>query len=81
MSEPTSRPAARVFLVVVDESPELANALRYACRRAKRTEQEGTPGVVLLDLPDLDSVESAHRDIAERMTGMVDVIVWVTDST
>ena len=27
----------RVFLVVVDESPELANALRYACRRAKRT--------------------------------------------
>ena len=27
----------RVFLVIVDESPELANALRYACRRAKRT--------------------------------------------
>jgi nucleotide-binding universal stress UspA family protein len=27
----------RVFLVVVDESPELRNALRYACRRAKRT--------------------------------------------
>ncbi len=27
----------RVFLVVADESPELANALRYACRRAKRT--------------------------------------------
>lgn len=32
-----SRPAERVFLVVVDESPELRNALRYACRRAKRT--------------------------------------------
>ena len=28
---------ARVFLVVVDESPEMRNALRYACRRAKRT--------------------------------------------
>jgi len=27
----------RVFLVVVDESPEMRNALRYACRRAKRT--------------------------------------------
>ena len=27
----------RVFLVVVDESPEMKNALRYACRRAKRT--------------------------------------------
>ena len=29
--------AARVFLVVVDETPEMSNALRYACRRAKRT--------------------------------------------
>jgi nucleotide-binding universal stress UspA family protein len=28
---------ARVFLVVVDESPEMQTALRYACRRAKRT--------------------------------------------
>ena len=37
MTEQTSSAAARVFLVVVDESPELANALRYACRRAKRT--------------------------------------------
>jgi nucleotide-binding universal stress UspA family protein len=27
----------RVFLVVVDETPEMANALHYACRRAKRT--------------------------------------------
>ena len=48
-------------------------------RRARRAAEDAAPGVVLLDLPDLDSVESAHRDIAERMTGMVDVIVWVTD--
>jgi len=37
MSEQASRPDERVFLVVVDESPEMRNALRYACRRAKRT--------------------------------------------
>lgn len=37
MSEPAIRPDERVFLVVVDESPEMRNALRYACRRAKRT--------------------------------------------
>ncbi|WP_152351726.1 GTPase [Brachybacterium subflavum] len=36
-------------------------------------------GMVLLDLPDLDSVQDSHRAIAERMTGMVDVLVWVTD--
>jgi nucleotide-binding universal stress UspA family protein len=35
--EQAGRPAERVFLVVVDESPEMRNALRYACRRAKRT--------------------------------------------
>ena len=64
----------------LDEGTALARAASKPARgrRARRTEA-GTPGVVLLDLPDLDSVESAHRDIAERMTGMVDVIVWVTD--
>ena len=64
----------------LDEGTALARAANKPARgrRARRTEA-GTPGVVLLDLPDLDLVESAHRDIAERMTGMVDVIVWVTD--
>ncbi|MCA0301040.1 MAG: universal stress protein [Proteobacteria bacterium] len=37
MSEQAGAAEERVFLVVVDESPELRNALRYACRRAKRT--------------------------------------------
>ncbi|UYN95439.1 MAG: universal stress protein [Enhydrobacter sp.] len=37
MSEQAVASGERVFLVVVDESPELRNALRYACRRAKRT--------------------------------------------
>lgn len=35
--EPSSQPAARTFLCVVDESEELHQALRYACRRAKNT--------------------------------------------
>jgi nucleotide-binding universal stress UspA family protein len=37
MSEQAIRADERIFLVVVDESPEMRNALRYACRRAKRT--------------------------------------------
>ena len=36
MSDQAGRTGERVFLVVVDESPEMPNALRYACRRAKR---------------------------------------------
>jgi nucleotide-binding universal stress UspA family protein len=31
-------PAERVFLVVVDDTDEMRNALRYACRRARRTQ-------------------------------------------
>ena len=48
-------------------------------RRARRKDPEATPGIVLLDLPDLDSVEAGNRAIADRMTGLVDVLVWVTD--
>lgn len=35
--EPTNKPAQRVFLVIVDQSPELKVALRFACRRARKT--------------------------------------------
>ncbi|OLL15813.1 GTPase family protein [Actinomyces oris] len=34
---------------------------------------------VLVDLPDIDSDEPAHRAIAQRMAGKVDVLVWVLD--
>lgn len=36
-------------------------------------------GVVLLDLPDIDSTVAAHRAEAERILELVDVFVWVTD--
>ncbi|EWT00988.1 ABC transporter [Intrasporangium oryzae NRRL B-24470] len=36
-------------------------------------------GLVLLDLPDFDSRELAHRQEAERILELVDVFVWVTD--
>ncbi len=36
-------------------------------------------GLILLDLPDFDSVEKSNRAIVERMAGYVDVLVWVFD--
>jgi energy-coupling factor transporter ATP-binding protein EcfA2 len=36
-------------------------------------------GLVLLDLPDFDSVVSAHRAEADRLLGLADLIVWVLD--
>ena len=36
-------------------------------------------GLVLLDLPDYDSVEAAHREAVDRLLPMVDLLVWVVD--
>ncbi len=48
-------------------------------RRLRAADPEVPPGLVLLDLPDFDSVQVDNRAVAARMTGLVDVIVWVTD--
>ncbi|WP_326550565.1 GTPase [Micromonospora sp. NBC_01813] len=36
-------------------------------------------GLVLLDLPDFDSVEYGHRLEVDRLLGLVDLVVWVVD--
>ena len=35
--------------------------------------------LVLLDLPDFDSIEQGNRAIAERLAGQVDALLWVVD--
>ncbi|CAN5122295.1 50S ribosome-binding GTPase [soil metagenome] len=35
--------------------------------------------LILLDLPDFDSVETLHRETAERLASQVDALVWVVD--
>lgn len=37
-AQDAAEPEERVFLVVVDETEEMTNALRFACRRAQHTE-------------------------------------------
>jgi 50S ribosome-binding GTPase len=39
----------------------------------------GFDGLVLLDLPDVDSVERRHRVEADRLVERVDLLVWVLD--
>jgi len=36
-------------------------------------------GLVLLDLPDFDSVEASHRVEVDRLLGLVDLVIWVVD--
>ena len=37
------------------------------------------PGLVLLDLPDHDSIEPAHREIVDKVLPLVDLLIWVVD--
>ena len=48
--------------------------------RSRHALDDGAPaGLVLLDLPDFDSVEAAHRAEVDRLVRMVDLLVWVVD--
>lgn len=42
-------------------------------------EEESLAGLILLDLPDHDSIASAHREIVDRILPLVDLLIWVVD--
>lgn len=45
----------------------------------ERVEMPGEQGLILLDLPDVDSVVTAHKAVTQRLAEAVDVLVWVLD--
>jgi len=47
--------------------------------RRHRIDVDGLGGLVLLDLPDFDSIESAHRVEAERVVALADLVLWVVE--
>ena len=47
--------------------------------RRHRVHDERFDGLVLLDLPDFDSVERSHRVEVDRLLELVDLVVWVVD--
>lgn len=74
----TSSPLAAIW--GPDGSEELLDWLGVEDRRIRPGEfAPGAGPLILLDLPDFDSVEAANREIAERLAGQVDVLVWVSD--
>lgn len=44
-----------------------------------RVLHDGEPWMVVIDLPDIDSVEAGHRQLVEGLLPRVDVVAWVTD--
>lgn len=74
----TSSPLAAVWHP--DGSEELLDWLEVEDRRSRSGDFAKNAGpLILLDLPDFDSVELSNRDIAAKLVGKVDVLVWVTD--
>ena len=78
-----TRPTTTQPLAVVPDTAVEATALLDWLAISQRVSLSGPwelgEATVLVDLPDIDSDEQAHRAIAERMAGKVDVLVWVLD--
>lgn len=75
-----TRPTTTAPLAAVVQ-PDGARALLDWLGVRERVEppELATDPLILLDLPDFDSVVPAHRVIAEALAGQVDVLVWVVD--
>lgn len=74
----TSSPLAAVWHPAGSE--ELLDWLGVEDRRPRPGDFAPKAGpLILLDLPDFDSVDLSNREIATRLAGQVDVLVWVSD--
>lgn len=71
----TSKP---LISVPRGRSNEIAGYLQWF-DPADRSSHENPERVVLIDLPDTDSVETDHRLVVERLLPRVDAVVWVVD--
>ena len=47
--------------------------------RRHQVDADGLGGLVLLDLPDFDSVETSHRVEAERVVALADLVLWIVE--
>lgn len=61
------------------DANELLTWLGINRRFAVRTANEAMHGLVLLDLPDHDSIERTHREEVDRLVQVVDQLIWVVD--
>ncbi|RAX48515.1 ABC transporter [Arthrobacter sp. AQ5-05] len=62
----------------VQERHVLDSPLRLEKKGFFGSEKEAS-GLILLDLPDFDSTVAANREIATKLAGQVDVLIWVLD--
>ena len=73
----TAKPKAAVW--GTESASRLLDWLMVGARHLVDAPGLDLEGLVLLDLPDFDSHEVAHRLEAERVLDLADVFIWVTD--
>ncbi len=71
----TSAPTAAIW---GDHAGELLDWLSVPVRH-RVGEESGDGALVVLDLPDFDSVERRHREEVDRIVALVDLMIWVVD--
>ena len=77
--EGVTRPTTSAATAAVFGPPD-ERLLDWLEMPSRHTLDGGAPdGLVLLDLPDFDSVEAAHRLEVDRLVRLVDLLVWVVD--
>lgn len=73
------RPTTRMPLIAVHPSDVLALEGHGLLEMGKLATVDGAiPGVVLVDAPDLDSVDAANRELSRRLLDAADLWVFVT---
>ncbi|USQ75487.1 GTPase [Ornithinimicrobium cryptoxanthini] len=76
---PTTSKAAAAIWGASDDASELLDWLGIDKRHHVADDSGTLDGLILVDLPDFDSTEVAHRQEADRILERSDVFVWVTD--
>lgn len=76
---PTTSRATAAIWGGEDSPGELLDWLGIDARHQVRDPDPGLDGLILVDLPDFDSTQEAHRVEADRILERSDVFVWVTD--
>lgn len=80
------RPTTRVAVVLVhphDRGPLLEGTLEGVPLDQLQLVEDETiaPGLALVDAPDIDSIEHANRDLADRLVEAADLCLFVTTAT
>ncbi|MFC6086128.1 YfjP family GTPase [Sphaerisporangium aureirubrum] len=78
VTRPTTS-AAQAAMWDPEGSGGLLDWLEVPRRHAVDGDADALSGLVLLDLPDHDSIELAHRLEVDRLVEVVDLLVWVLD--